>query len=386
MIKRAIESEIKADLFKGKAIVLIGPRQAGKTTLVKEMLSKRLSDVLFINGDDPNAIKPFLGAGIEQLNNIIGNKTIVFIDEAQRLPDIGLIAKMIVDQFKNVQLILNGSSAFDISQQTQEPLTGRKWTHYLWPISWEEYENHEGFLKAEQTLDNRLVFGFYPDVITRAERQEKTLLEIADSYLYKDVLIYGNIKKPTLLQKLLQALAHQVGHEVSYSEVAQLIGSDPKTVTAYIDLLEKAFVVFRLPAFSRNLRDEIKTNRKIFFYDNGIRNAVIGQLQPLAARTDVGALWENFLVSERLKQIHYNGLNIKGYFWRSKQQQEIDYVEELNGNVFGFQFKWNEKRNINFSKTFTDAYQATNQGVTRANFREFVLIKNATNPSRVDNP
>jgi uncharacterized protein len=378
VIRRAIESELKADLFKGKAIVLLGPRQVGKTTLVKELLSKRLDDAIFINGDDPNAAKLFVGAGIEQLRAIIGNKTILFIDEAQRIANIGLIAKMIVDQFAQVQLILSGSSAFDINQETQEPLTGRKWTHYLWPIAWEEYEKHEGFLKAERSLESRLVFGLYPDVINRPEKQEKTLLEIADSYLYKDVLIYGNIKKPTLLQKLLQALAHQVGHEVSYAEVAQLIGSDPKTVTAYIDLLEKAFVLFRLPAFSRNLRDEIKTNRKIFFYDNGIRNAVIGQLQPLSARMDVGALWENFLVSERLKQIHYRGLNSKGYFWRSKQQQEIDYVEEWNGKISGFQFKWNEKRNINFSKTFTDAYQAANKGVTRANFREFVVIKNGT--------
>lgn len=374
MIKRAIESILKSDLFTGKVIVLLGPRQVGKTTLLKDMLKDRIGDVLFINGDDSNAVKLFSGAGIEQLANIIGSKLIVFIDEAQRISDIGLIAKMIVDQFAHVQLILSGSSAFEINEKTQEPLTGRKWTHYLWPVCWQEYEDHEGFLKAEQSLENRLVFGFYPDVINRQDRQERTLLEIADSYLYKDVLIYGNIKKPTLLQKLLQALAHQVGHEVSYSEVAQLIGSDPKTVTAYIDLLEKAFVVFRLPAFSRNLSDEIKTNRKIFFYDNGIRNAVIGQLQPLATRMDVGVLWENFLVSERLKQNHYRSLNSKSYFWRTKQQQEIDYVEERNGKIYGFEFKWNEKRNIAFSKTFTNAYQAINVGVTRATFREFLLM------------
>jgi uncharacterized protein len=375
MVKRIIEAEIMADLFKGKAIVLLGPRQVGKTTMLKEILGKQVNEMLFINGDDANAVKIFLGAGMEQLKNIIGSNTIVFIDEAQRIPGIGFIAKMIVDEFKNVQLILSGSSALDINDKTQEPLTGRKWTHYLWPIAWEEYETHVGFLKAEQRLENRLVFGFYPDVINRPEQQEKTLLEIAESYLYKDVLIYGNIKKPVLLQKLLQALAFQVGHEVSYSELAQLIGSDPKTVTAYIDLLEKAFVVFRLPAFSRNLRDEIKTNRKIFFYDNGIRNAVIGQLQPWPARMDVGQLWENFLVSERLKQNHYKNRNAKTYFWRSKQQQEIDYVEELNGKIYGFEFKWNEKRNIHFSKTFTDSYQATNFGVTRGNFREFVLMK-----------
>jgi predicted AAA+ superfamily ATPase len=375
MITRSLEREIKDKFFKGKAVILIGPRQVGKTTLINQLILPYKEESLFLNGDDPTVRQLLHSPNIEQIRQIIGNSKLVFIDEAQRISNIGLTSKIITDQLPSVQLILSGSSAFELSQQTQEPLTGRKWSYQLWPISWEEWQNHIGYVKAEQDLENRLVFGFYPDVLNHPNEQKEVLNELADSYLYKDILIYGNLKKPELVLKLVQALAHQIGNEVSYKEVGDLIGLDSKTVSHYIDILEKAYVVFRLPAFSRNLRDEIKSNRKIYFYDNGIRNAVIGQLMAVPNRQDIGALWENFLISERVKQLHYHKIRAQKYFWRTKQQQEVDYVEEVEGKLYGYEFKWNPKRNIHIPKTFSNAYASTDKGITRENFREFVMLK-----------
>jgi len=371
MIKRLLEDQISTRFFSGKAIIVTSPRQAGKTTLIKNILSSE-SDVLFMNGDDPTVIKLLERPNTEQLKQIIGSNKIIFIDESQRIPDIGLTAKIIVDQFSSVQLILSGSSSFDLLNKTHEPLTGRKWTFSLWPVSWTEWQSYTGFVKAEQDLENRLVFGFYPDVLMHESDQEVVLKELTESYLYKDILIYGNLKKPDHIQKLLQALAWQVGHEVVYSEVADICGLDPKTVASYIEILENAFVIFRLPSFSRNLRNEIKYGRKIYFYDNGIRNAVIGQLQAVAVRKDIGALWENFLISERSKYVNYSKSDFHQYFWRTKQQQEIDYVEEGNGNIYGFEFKWNPKKEKRLPLSFTQSYGSINQCITRDNFREFV--------------
>ena len=309
----------------------------------------------------------------EELRTILGSASIIFIDEAQRIPGIGLTSKIITDQFKEKQLILSGSSAFELSGNMNEPLTGRKWSYDLLPVSWEEWQLHAGYLKAEQDLENRLVYGFYPEVLTNPDEKQEILHELMDSYLYKDILNYAGIRKPDILQKLVRALAFQVGQEVVHKEVGDLIGLDTKTVSRYIDILEQAFVLFRLPAFSKNLRNEIKKNSKIYFFDNGIRNSVIGALQPLAVRQDIGALWENFLVSERVKQLRYQQDRRQIYFWRTTQQQEVDYVEVINGSVFGYEFKWNPRRKIRFPKTFEKTYNATVQGITRDNFREFVM-------------
>lgn len=371
-IPRVLEKSLENDFFSGKSILLIGPRQVGKTTLVNKLLTGKWSDSLVVNADDPTAVRLFTDINTEQLRAIIGQKKIVFIDEAQRIPNIGITAKLITDTFPQIQLILSGSSAFDLNQKLQEPLTGRKWTYHLWPVSWHEYETTAGLLKAEADLENRLVFGFYPDVLNHPLRQQETLQEISDSYLYKDLLMLGSIKKPTLIQKLLDALAFQVGSEVSLKEVGELIGANPRTVAAYIELLEKTFVVFTLTPFSRNLRNEIKANRKIYFYDNGVRNAVIRQYQPLAIRQDVGALWENFLMSERLKINAYAKRAAHTYFWRTKQQQEVDYVEEWNGKIYGYEFKWDPRRKVSFSTTFVNTYQADTKVINRNNFREFV--------------
>jgi len=339
--------------------------------LIKKILND-IEDVLFLDGDDPTIIKLLDRPNTEQIRQIIGTNKIVFIDESQRINNVGLTAKIIVDQFPLVQLILSGSSSFDLLSQTNEPLTGRKWTFSLWPVSWMEWQTYFSYVKAEQDLENRLVYGFYPDILVNQSDQERILKELSDSYLYKDILIYANIKKPDSIQKLVQALAWQVGNEVVYSEVAQICGLDPKTVASYIEILEKAFVIFRLPSFSRNLRNEIKLGRKIYFYDNGIRNAVIGQFQPFRLRKDTGALWENFLISERKKYLNYSGSNASQYFWRTKQQQEVDYVEEDQGKIFGFEFKWNPKQVKRLPSTFSESYNSIDQCITHDNFRGFV--------------
>ena len=373
MIERHIAERIKTKLFKGKVILVSGARQVGKTTLLNAMLEQYPGNILHMDGDDVTVQDLMNRPNTQQLKQIIGNNIIVFLDEAQRIPEIGLTSKIIVDQFKDVQLILSGSSSFELFSEVNEPLTGRKWSFNLWPVSWSEWQNHAGYVKAAQDLENRLVFGSYPDVLVHEKNQTSVLSELADSYLYKDVLMYEGLKKPAILKKLLQALAYQVGNEVSLQELGQTVGADPKTINTYIDILEKAWIVFRLPPLSRNLRNEIKAKNKIYFYDNGIRNAVIKQFQPLPIRQDTGVLWENFLISERLKQIS-NDIPRNYYFWRTTQQQEVDYVEEVNGKFYGYEFKWNERKKIKFPLTFTKNYNAQNLGINKTNFREFVIL------------
>ncbi|GLR17620.1 ATP-binding protein [Portibacter lacus] len=370
MIKRTLEEQINNRFGKGKAIILIGPRQVGKTTLFNKLLKDK--EHLFLNGDDPTVRKLLTDPNTEQLKSIIGNYKVVFIDEAQRIENIGLTLKLIADQFKTVQLLVSGSSAFELNNQTQEPLTGRKWEYQLYPISWTEFENNVGYLKAQQQLELRVVYGMYPDVINNLGDEKEILKQLTDSYLYKDILNYGGIRKPEVLEKLLRALAFQIGNEVSYNVLSNLLGIDKKTVSNYIDLLCQAYVVFKLPSFSRNLRNEIKTNQKIYFYDTGVRNMVIGDLSQMALRKDKGNLWENFLIAERLKSNVYSQSLNKGYFWRTVQQQEIDYVETHGQNVLGFEIKWNPNRKVRIPKSFEKTYETKVDIITNENFREFV--------------
>lgn len=374
MIIRLQADNIEKVFFKGKAIIVSGARQVGKTTMLENILQKYQGELLAMDGDDITIQNLMTRPNTQQIKQLIGKSKIVFIDEAQRIPDIGLTSKIITDKFKDVQLILSGSSSFDLINKVNEPLTGRKWTFSVWPVTWEEWQNHVGYVKAEQDVENRLIFGFYPDVLNHEENPESILVELAESYLYKDILMYEGLKKPAVIKKLLQALAFQVGSEVSLQELGQTVGVDPKTVNTYIDILEKAYIVFRLTPLSKNLRNEIKSKNKVYFYDNGIRNAVIGQLQPLTIRQDVGILWENFLVSERVKQISQNKDLRQYYFWRTTQQQEVDFIEEVNGEFFGYEFKWNERKKIKFPKTFTNGYDSINNGINRSNFREFVFL------------
>lgn len=373
MIKRILENLVNEQLFQKKVLLLYGPRQVGKTTLLKKIISDFEGKTLFLNADDPTVFNLLNRPNTMQLRQLIADHKLFVIDEAQQIPEIGLTSKLIVDTFEGVQLILSGSSSFELASRTQEPLTGRKRTLFLFPVSFSEWQNHIGFLQAEQDLENRLVFGFYPEILNKTTDQSVALRELTDSYLYKDVLMYGNLKRPDEIKKLLQALAFQLGSEVSYAELSAQCGLDPKTVERYIEILEKAFIIFRLQSFSRNLRNEIKKGRKIYFYDNGIRNAVINQLQFWAGRQDKGALWENFLVSERLKHNSYGSRYVNTYFWRTTQQQEIDFVEEINGKIMAYEFKWNEKKNVRFPASFLNEYHPEVAVIHRNNFRNFVM-------------
>lgn len=369
MINRFLISNIEERLDKGKVIVLVGPRQVGKTTMVQSLL--RGISFLFLDGDDSVVVETLSNANTETLKNIIGDYKYVFIDEVQRIPNIGLKLKIIVDQIKDVQVIVSGSSAFDINHVTQEPLTGRKFEYHLYPISWNEFEKNVGYMKAQQQLEVRLLYGMYPDVINNLGNEYEILKNLVSSYLYKDILSLAGIRKSEVLEKILQALAFQIGSEVSYNEIAQLVGVDKNTVSNYIDLLEKSFVIFRLNSFSRNHRNEIKVNKKIYFYDNGVRNMVIGNFNFLDFRQDKGALWENFLISERMKLLSYENRSAKPYFWRTTQQQEVDYIEVVADEVNAFEIKWKVKK-ARLPKAFLDNYTGSFTIVTADNFRDFL--------------
>lgn len=375
-----LERDLKINLLdkwnSGKVLIVIGPRQVGKTTLIRSLCEKE-GNFLFINGDDGQDRLLFENAGEVRIRSIIGKFTTVFVDEAQRIPNIGITLKIIHDQIKTVRLIVSGSSALDISNNMNESLTGRKWEYQLFPFSWNELKNHFGYFTAIKNLPSYLIYGSYPEVITRPNDAENILKQIAGSYLYKDLLQYQGIRKPEVLDKLLLALALQIGSEVNYNELSRTVGIDRATVEQYISLLEKAYIIFRIKPLSRNSRNEINTSRKIYFYDNGIRNAIIGNFNLLDFRQDVGALWENFIISERIKVMNYNNLHGRSYFWRTYQQQEIDWIEERDGAFSAFEFKWNyKKKNVKFPKTFLDLYEVKETlVVTPNNIDDFLKIE-----------
>lgn len=374
MISRQLKKTIRNRFFKGKAILLFGARQCGKSTLVETLLQEQNEDWLYMNGDDADVREMLTDTTATKLRAITGNRKIVFIDEAQRINDIGLTLKLFTDQLKGVQVIATGSSAFELAGKVNEPLTGRKYEFTLYPLSFGEMAAHHGLLQEKRLIEQRMIYGYYPEIVTQAGEEKELLKLLADSYLYKDLLILEQVKKPMLLEKMVKALALQVGSEISFQELAQITGCDNKTVDKYIDLLEKAYVIFRLPAFSRNVRNEIKKGKKIYFYDCGIRNAVINNFSPLPSRTDTGALWENFVIAERMKYLRYNNADTAQYFWRTTQQQEIDLVEELNGKLSAFEFKWNNKGKTRFPQTFTDNYPGTKTFVVSpGNAEEFLM-------------
>lgn len=375
MIHRKLQPIIEGKLFKGKAIILIGARQVGKSTLFNQITKERKEAVLTLNCDEPEVKEMLTNINTPELKMLIGNNTILVIDEAQRVPEIGLTLKRITDNFANLQLLVTGSSSFELQNNLNEPLTGRKYEYHLYPISTAELYDTQGLLPVKQMFESRLIYGSYPDIINHADEAKELLMNIANSYLYKDLLAMNEIRRPILLEKLLIALALQVGSEVSYNEIAQTIGTDNKTVEKYINLLEKCYVIFRLNAFNRNLRTELKKGKKIYFYDNGIRNAVIQNFAPLSLRQDTGALWENFFISERLKANHYKGNYAKSFFWRTTQQQEIDYIEENDGKFTAFEMKWNpNKRQTSFPTPFLNNYPIKETVViTPENYLEWVM-------------
>ncbi len=372
MYPRILEKNINEKFHTGKAIIVLGARQVGKTTLIKKILQEK--DYLFLNGDDPTVRALLSEINTEEIKSLIGNYKYVFVDEAQRIHNIGLTLKIIVDNFSNVQLLITGSSSFYLGDEINETLTGRKWEYILYPIAWEEYEQKLGYLKAYQQLENRLLYGFYPDVLNNPGQEKEILKNLVDSYLFKDVLALSGLRRASVLEKLVQALALQIGQEVNYTELGTMLGINKNTVQRYIDILERNFIVFTLPSFNKNLRNEIKRNRKIYFYDLGIRNAVIGNFAPLDLRQDKGAMWENFLIAERKKQHAYKQTFTQMFFWRTTQQQEIDLVEVQANKISGYEFKWKPK-NIHIPRTFSKTYNANVKIITTKNFRDFVIVK-----------
>lgn len=374
VIKRYLENSIKSRFFKGKAILLFGPRQAGKSTLIETVLKETGQSWIYFNGDESDTREMLSNTTSTKLRALVGDHKIMFIDEAQRIPEIGLTIKIITDQLKGVQVIATGSSAFELANRVNEPLTGRKYEFILSPLSFSEMCSHHGLLQERRLLEHRLLYGYYPEIVVKTGEEKELLRLVAESYLYKDLLILEQIKKPALLEKLVKALALQVGSEVSYQELGQLVGADNATVEKYIDLLEKAFVVFVVLAYSKNVRNEIKKGKKVYFYDVGIRNAVINNFNPLSARVDVGALWENFFISERKKYHEYHKTGAKLYFWRTTQQQEIDLIEETSGNLHAFELKWSEKKKARFPQTFRANYpEAVTSIANPKNMEEYLM-------------
>lgn len=356
MINRILQEQIVSLLHKGKAIVIMGARQVGKSTLTQLVLKDR-DDVLWLNGDEPDVQSVFEQLTSSRARAMIGNKKIIVIDEAQRIPNVGLKLKLITDQIPQVQLIATGSSSFSLASQINEPLTGRKREFRMFPLSFMEMVQHTSLLEEQRLIAHRMVYGYYPEVVNNPGNEKIILKELSDSYLYRDILSLDQVTKSDKLVSLLRALALQIGSQVSYNELANLVGIDAKTVERYIDILEKSYIVFRLGSFARNLRNELKFSRKIYFWDLGIRNAILGSFAPIENRTDTGALWENFAIVERLKRNAYQPSFAQSYFWRTKQQKEIDYIEEEDGQIRAFEFKWNEnKQNTKCPESFAQSY------------------------------
>ncbi|MBK9017508.1 MAG: ATP-binding protein [Saprospiraceae bacterium] len=373
-IQRFIQSQIEARMVSGKVVVLLGPRQVGKTTLLRDILSKETTPYLFVSGED-RGTQTWLGSqSIETLRQNIGSHQLLVVDEAQHVPNIGLNLKLIVDHIPNLRILATGSSAFDISNQTGEPLVGRKWEFELYPISQLELSSTEAPFQTEELMPQRLIYGAYPEIITSVGLSDKRELlnHIVNGYLYKDLLMYEEIRKSKKIIEILSLLAFQIGSTVSVHEIGKTIGMNTRTVEKYLDLLEKVFVLKRLGGFSRNLRKEISKGSKYYFWDNGIRNAIINNFNELNLRNDAGALWENYLITERLKKQQYTKIFSNNYFWRTYDQKEVDFVEERDGRLFGFEFKWS-KGKVNPPSIWLETYpEASFEAINSTNYLPFI--------------
>lgn len=356
-IKRKIRSIIKNQLFKGKVIILFGARRTGKTTLVKTLLAENKIESTYLNCELQENQELLSHTNSVLLKDFVGEKKLIILDEAQHIPQIGLVLKVLVDTFPQTQIIATGSSSFELSNQISEPLTGRSRQFLLLPFSLEEIHQSQDLIYIKANLSSYLLYGLYPQVyLVEGKDKIEELMDISTNYLYKDIFQFESIKKPDVLQKLLKGIALQIGSEASLNELAQLAGTNVHTVNRYLDLLEKAFVIFRLSAFSRNLRKEINKSQKIYFYDVGIRNAIIRNFNSSELRLDMGGLWENFCISERIKYNQNHRRFVNTYFWRTYDQQEIDYIEEIDGKLICFEFKYNAQAKSKFPKVFQETY------------------------------
>lgn len=356
MIERLLKIQIKNKLYRGKAVIVVGPRQVGKTTLLRMLTSDTDRSVLVWNCDEPDVRQKLNEPTSTELGAETSGADLILIDEAQRVPNIGVTLKLLIDHFPEKQVVVTGSSAIELSNSINEPLTGRKYEYTMYPFSAEELIGNHGTVEERRMLERRLVYGSYPEVVNHLGEERETLTNLVSSYLYKDIFSFQDVRKPEIIEQLLQALALQLGSEVSFNELGRLLGLTSITVQRYIDLLEKSYVLFHLRSFSRNARAELKKSRKIYFYDNGVRNAMIGDYKSLDLRADVGALWENYLLSERMKHNSYSVFYGKSYFWRTQQQQEVDYIEDYDGVLHAYEFKWNASKHPRLAATFAKAY------------------------------
>jgi len=374
IIRTSEELILKTLMEHKKLIILFGARQVGKTTLSNKLLSGFNGKKLLVNGDETKYIEIFSSRDFSKMKLLLDGYDLLFIDEAQRIPEIGINLKIITDNMPDLKIMVTGSSSFDLANKVKEPLTGRSSTFRLYPFSIQELRQNMSIFEIQHRLEEFLLYGLYPDITkySGSRDKEKYLLELSSAYLYKDVLELSSIRNSAKIHKLLRMIAFQIGSEVSLNEIAKSVGMSQETVDNYIDLLEKAFVLFRLGGFSRNLRKEVSKRDKIFFWDLGVRNSLIQNFSPLSLRTDTGALWENFVVAERLKYLNNNGITASSYFWRTYTGAEIDYIEEQNGILYGYEIKYSKARK-KAPQAWINNYGQNFRYITRENFWEFIL-------------
>lgn len=374
-VTRILESRISEMIEPNKAMLIFGARRVGKTVLMKHIYDNFPGNKMFMNGEDLDSALLLQKRSVSNYKGVFGGIELLAIDEAQNIPEIGQIIKLIVDEIPGIRVIASGSSSFDLLNKTGEPLVGRSTQFVLTPFSQQELSRRENMLEAHRNLESRLIYGSYPEVVLMesSEKKERYLRDIVSSYLLKDILAVDGIKNSAKMQNLLRLVAYQVGSEVSFDELGKQLGMSKNTVERYLDLLEKVFVIYRMGAFSRNLRKEVTKSGKYYFVDNGIRNAIIGAFQPLELRTDAGALWENYIIGEFRKK-NFNSLSYNDlYFWRTYDNQEIDLIEESPSGLTAFEFKWGNK-NPKMPKVFAQAYQGSKFFVVnRDNYLDFLL-------------
>lgn len=373
MIKRKLKEQIDRILYKNKVVLVVGPRQVGKTTLLRMIRENMDGNVLFWNCDEPDIRGKLNNPTSSELGAETATANMILIDEAQRVPNIGVTLKLLVDNFPEKQVVVTGSSAIGLSNSINEPLTGRKYEYVMYMFSAEELIQEFGASEERRMLERRMIYGSYPEVVNSPGEEKLTLTNLVNSYLYKDIFSFQDVRKPEIIEQLLQAVALQIGSEVSFNELGRMLGLTSITVQRYIDLLEKSYVLFHLRSFSRNMRTELKKSRKIYFCDNGVRNAIIGDYKDLSLRSDTGALWENYVVSERMKHNAYSSFYGKSYFWRTQQQQEVDYIEDYDGTIHAYEFKWSSHKQPRLTESFSKNYpNHTFAVISPDNYQDFV--------------
>ena len=373
-ILRQLALAIQNDFYKGKVIVVLGARQVGKSTLLRALPACDAQQALWLDGENADVQLLLKNANSERLKQLAGPHKVVVIDEAQKIEHIGSILKLFADYCPAIQVLASGSSAFELRNSLNEPLTGRKFEHKLFPLSFSEMVQHTDLLQETRQLPQRLVYGYYPEIVSYPLNAERLLRLLSESYLYKDIFLYKGIKKPEKMLELLKLLAWQIGSEVNYNELSRNLKIDNQTVESYIQMLEQAFVIYKLPAYHRNHRTELKKSKKIYFNDLGIRNALINDFRPAEIRNDVGALFENFLVNEMRKQNEYKQIHANFYFWRNIDQREVDLIIEKNNALQAMEIKWNPSAKVRLTKSFTHLYGAIEfTSIHRENFFEHIL-------------